>query len=141
MVVVNEIVVIFSYRFSNVNQENTADNVLPLIQRRRHKNNSLNLDTSLLVVPRPRPFSDISNDSNQDSINSPPLTPPLVGAKPPVSKMVCHTLSINHLPQASLFNKPPFKKKAPPPNLLNTPYTHEARLFMGFIKSNLFWLK
>ena len=63
---------------------------MPLIQRRRHKNNSqssLNPDAALLVVPRPRPFSDISNDSNQDSSISPPLTPPLVGAKPPVSTM------------------------------------------------------
>ena len=63
---------------------------MSLIQRRRRKNNSqssLNPDAARLVVPRPRPFSDISNDSNQDSSISPPLTPPLVGAKPPVSTM------------------------------------------------------
>ena len=61
---------------------------MPLIQRRRRKNNpqsSSNLDAALLVVPRPRPFSDISIDFNQESSISPPLTPPLVGAKPPVS--------------------------------------------------------
>lgn len=78
----------FNFFRSSENQENTTNNTMSLIQRRRHKNNSqssLNPDSALLVLPRPRPFSDISNDCNQDSSITPPLTPPLVGAKPPVS--------------------------------------------------------
>jgi hypothetical protein len=76
------------FRTSNANQENITENAMSIIQRRRRKNNSsLNPDAALLVVPRPRPFSDISIDFNQDSSISPPLTPPLVGAKPPVSTM------------------------------------------------------
>lgn len=66
--------------------EQTTTNERLSLYRRRHKpNTDLNPDAASLVLPRPRPLSEISTGSDQDTAFSPPLTPPLVGAKPPVS--------------------------------------------------------
>ena len=75
----------FFSRLQDTSQQIPSDNEMSLIQRRRNRHSQANPEASVLVLPRPRPFSDISTESNSDAGLSPPLTPPLVGAKPPVS--------------------------------------------------------
>lgn len=82
----------FIFSTTTANGESITDKGMSLIQRRFHKSHSQTLlkpSVNALVVPRPRPFSDISNDLNDKSVLSPPLTPPLVAAKPPVSLYKC----------------------------------------------------